>query len=77
MDELRIRLNSNFMRGIITKIITSVIQKKLGYKINVLFKEVDVAAADGKIRIHINADAEMTNEEFAKIANSFMKQKGE
>ena len=38
MDEMRIKLSTSFMRGIVSKLIARSIYKKYGYKVNI--KEV-------------------------------------
>lgn len=70
MDELKMKLSSKFMKGIVTKIIAKAIEKKLGYKIDILLNEIDVTAMNGKVRLHIDADVETTNEEFMKMIKS-------
>lgn len=70
MDELKMKLSSKFMKGIVTKLIAKAIEKKLGYKIDILLNEIDVTAKDGKVHLHIDADVETTNDEFKKMLKS-------
>lgn len=70
MDELKLSLNSKFMKGIVTKLITRTIRKKLGYEIDIQINNVSVVSTDGKVRIHVDVEAETTNEEFNKIVSS-------
>lgn len=70
IDELKMKLSSKFMKGIVTKLIAKAIEKKLGYKIDILLNEIDVTAKDGKVHLHIDADVETTNEEFKKMLKS-------
>ena len=72
MDELKLSLKSTFMRSIITKLIGTVIRKQLGYDIDISINNVNVVAVDGKIKLHLDVDAETTNEEFTKIVKSIM-----
>ena len=72
MDELKLSLKSTFMRSIITKLIGTVIRKQLGYDIDISINDVNVVAVDGKIKLHLDVDAETTNEEFSKIIKSVM-----
>lgn len=67
MDELKLNLNTNFMRGIVSKLIAKAIRKKLGYDVSVLINSVNVVANDGKIKLHVDADAEMNSVEFTKL----------
>lgn len=70
MDELKIKLSTKFMRGIITKIISKAIYAKLGYKIDIQLNDIQVEHIDGKVHLHVNADAEIDNGEFMKIIKS-------
>lgn len=67
MDELKLNLSSRFMKGIATKMIAKTIKKKLGYQIDIQLQELTVEAVGGKVYIHVNADAEMNNSDFAKL----------
>lgn len=67
MDELKLNLTTNWMKGIIAKIIAKAIRKKLGCDIDILINNVSVKAADGKIQIHVDIDAETTGKDFMKL----------
>lgn len=70
MDELKLKLSTRWMRGIVTSLISKAIRNKYGYNIDILLNEIELKTEDGKIRIHANVDAEMSNEEFMKIVKS-------
>ena len=70
MDVLKLKLSTKFMRDMVAKLIAKALQKKLGYNIDILLNEIEVKNEDGKIHIHVNADAEVNNDEFVKIINS-------
>ena len=70
MDELKLNLNSKFMNGIITRLIGTAIRKKVGYNIDIQLNSVNVIAKDGKVHIHLDVDAETTNEEFMRMMKS-------
>lgn len=67
MDELKLNLTTKFMKGIVTKLLATVIRKQFGYEIDIQLNEVVVTNSDGKIHLHANVDAEVTNEEFTKM----------
>lgn len=73
MDEMKLNLTTKFMKGMVTKIIASIIRKKLGFNIDIQLNNVTIEATDGKVYLHANVDAETTNEEFTKIVKSIMK----
>lgn len=70
MDELKLKLSTKFMRGIVANLISKALAKKLGYNIDILLNEIEVKNEDGKIRLHIDADAEIENHEFIKMLKS-------
>lgn len=70
MDELKLKLSTRLMRGMVAKLVSKAIYKKTGYNFDVQFNEIDIKTEDGKIRIHANVDADITNEEFVKIIKS-------
>ena len=67
MDEMKLKLQSKFMKGIVTKIISKVIYNKLGCKIDIQLNEIQLENKDGKMHIHVDIDGDMENEEFAKL----------
>ena len=70
MDELKLKLSTKFMRGFIAKLVTKAIYKKVGYEIDIQLNEIEVETIDGKIHLHVSADAEVNNDEFVKIIKS-------
>lgn len=70
MDVLKLKLSTKFMRGMVANLISKALNKKLGYNIDILLNEIEVKNEDGKILIHVNADAEVDNGEFVKILKS-------
>ena len=70
MDELQLNLSSKFMRGIVTKLISKAVYKKTGYKIGIELNNINVEVINGRAHIHINADAEIDNDELMKIVRT-------
>lgn len=70
MDEMRIKLKSNFMRGIVSKLIARVICKKFGYKVNIQLNDIDLWSIDGDTTIKLNVEARLKSDEFNKIVKS-------
>ena len=62
MNELRLHLSKGFMKNIITNILTKAIYKKFGYNIDIQLKDLVVENYDGKVHIHVNADADLDYE---------------
>lgn len=70
MDELKLKLSTKFMKGIVANLISKALAKKLGYKFDILLNEIEVKNEDGKVHLHINADAEIENSEFIRMLKS-------
>lgn len=70
MDELKLKLSTKFMRGIVANLVSKALFKKTGYNIDILLNEIEVKNENGKIHLHINADAEVENGEFVKMLKS-------
>ena len=70
MDELKLKLSTKFMKGIIANLVSKAIAKKVGYNIDILLNEIEVKNENGKIHLHIDADAEVENSEFVKMLKS-------
>lgn len=70
MDVLKLKLSTKFMRSTVANLIAKALYKKLGYNIDILLNEIEVRNENGKIMLHVNADAEVDNGEFIKILKS-------
>ena len=58
------------MTGILAKLITKTLVKKLGYKIDIRVNQLQIETKDGKIHVHADVDGAMDNDEFIKILKS-------
>ena len=67
MDELKVILNSKFMRGIVTKIIKKAIAKKTGYQVDIDLKSLSADVVDGKVHLHVDADATINANDLVDI----------
>ena len=64
------KIGSKFTTGIISKLVSMVIRKKFGYDVQLKLNEVTATVNDGKTHVHLDVDAELTNEELNKILAS-------
>lgn len=64
---MKLKLSTKFMRGMLAKLLSRWIKKKLGYKVNLYFSEIQFDMVDGQTHIHVNLDADMDSEEFKKL----------
>ena len=67
MDEMRIKLSTSFMRGIVSKLIARSIYKKYGYKVNIKLEDLDVWVIDGDTTVKLNVEAKPKSEDFKRI----------
>lgn len=67
MDELKLSLGPDFLRNLLAKVIRKQIRKKLGCDIDILIKEVYMTSSNGRVTLHIDADAETTTEDIIKM----------
>lgn len=67
MDEMKIKLSTKFMRGLIAKLIRKVVYQKTGYNIDILLNEIDVRIVDGRACVHADVNVEIDEKEFLKI----------
>lgn len=65
MDEMKIV--SDFTCGLISKISQKVIGKKLGCKMELKIKQMNVSVSDGKTHLHLDIDADMDKGELTKL----------
>ena len=72
MDELKMKLSTKFMRGIVSKLIAKAISKKLGYKVDIQLNDLDISVIDGDANINANVEVKINNEEFVKIMKSIV-----
>lgn len=70
MDEMKMKLSTKFMRGIVAKLIARTIYKKYGYKVNIQLNELDVSIIDGETKISTNVEVKLNSGEFTKIMKS-------
>lgn len=67
MDEMKIKLSTKFMKGIVAKLVSKAVSKKLGCDVNIQISEIEAKTTDGKVHIHVDVDGEMSNDEFMKL----------
>ena len=70
MDELKIAINSAFMKRIIKTVLSKAIEKKLGYKIDIQINEIKADVTGGVVKLHLDMDGQMTTEELSKLLKS-------
>lgn len=67
MDEMKIKLSTNFMRGIVAKIAMKVISSKLGFKPDIQLNGISLEKVGSKIHLHLDVDADIHEKDLLKI----------
>lgn len=62
------------MKNMVSKLISKMIYKKYGYKVNIQFKELDVSIIDGETHMNTNVEITLDSSEFTKIVKSLESQ---
>lgn len=70
MDEMKLKLSTKFMRNVVSKIITKIIYKKTGYKVDIQLNELDINVIDGETYISTSVEAKLNSDEFIRIMKS-------
>ena len=70
MDELKIAINSVLMRCIVKTVLSKMIEKKLGYKIDIQINEIKADVTGGAVKLHLDMDGQMTTDELSKLLKS-------
>lgn len=67
MDEMRIKLHSRVMRGIVSKLISNAIYKSTGHKPNIRIKELGIETGDKRIAFNISLEGDISEAVLYKI----------
>ena len=67
---MKLKLSTGLMRNVVTRVISKAVYEKLGYKITVEINEIGLTDSDGKVRLHLNVNADMDNAEFMKLVKT-------
>lgn len=67
MDEMKVKLSTRFMRNMVSKLISKMIHKKCGYKIDIQLKDLDINVINGETSINTNVEVKLNSSEFTKI----------
>lgn len=67
MDMLMLKISTKFMKGVLSKIISKKVYKKLGYKIDIGLNDVQIDMINGDVKLHINTDIIINKTEFERL----------
>lgn len=66
MDEVKIK--TKLMKNILSRLISTLIRKKTGYKVKVQLNDIDAVINDSTAHIHLDVDGDINIDEFKKIS---------
>lgn len=67
MDEIKMKLSTKLMRGIVSKMLSKIISNKIGCRVDVRFNKLEILSTDGKIHLNTDLNAEMAIDDFVKF----------
>lgn len=67
MDEMKIKLSTKFMRGLVSKLLSTAIKSKTGIKMDIQINDLDIDFVDGDTKVAANVELKLANTEFIKI----------
>ena len=67
MDEIKMKLSTKLMRGIVSKMLSKIISNKIGCRVDVQFNKLEILSTDGKIYLNTDLNAEMAIDDFVKF----------
>jgi len=70
MDLLKLKISTRFMKGFVAKTISKKIYEKIGCKIDIQFRNIEIDTVDGDIIIRVDADGKISKTEFERLLES-------
>lgn len=62
-----VNIGTMFLKGIVSKILNSTLKKKLGCEVTTRLNEFNATLKDDRVRLHLNIDAEMSQDELKNL----------
>lgn len=70
MDKMKLKFSTAFMRNLVADIISKIIKSKTGVSPDISLNEIDFQLEDGRIRFHLNIDAECSMHDVMPLLKS-------
>lgn len=70
MDEMKVKLSTKFMRGVVSKLLAMFIRNKYGYKVDIQINDLDISVIDGETKLCTNVEIKLGSDEFIKAVKS-------
>lgn len=69
-DEMKLGIYSKAMRGVISKIVSKFIKKKIGRQVGVTLNELKVDTVEGRMHIHVDGDFDISLNDLRELLDS-------
>ena len=66
------KITSKVVRDVLNGFLTKIIKKKYGSDIDIQINDLDLRVVGGKVLLQLDANAEMTQDEFTKISKKLL-----
>lgn len=67
MDEMTIKLRSDFLKKAIGNIVSNAVYNKIGYRVDIQIGKLEVDHKDGETSVSAGVDLKLNSKEFFKI----------
>lgn len=71
MDLLKLKISTRFMKGFVAKVVSKKIYEKLGCKIDIQFRNIEIDSNNGDVTIHIDMDGKVNKTELERVLETF------
>lgn len=68
---MKVKLYTNFVKMIVSKVLAKAIAKKIGYNVQIHINELELDEHLGEIKLTVNAEAKMSTDDFLKVVGIF------
>lgn len=74
MDEMKLKLSTRLLKGVVAKLLSRLVYSKTGCKVNIHIDELDVWMLDGNTTVRANLELKMKSEEFKRLMTEIDKE---
>lgn len=67
MDEMKLKLSTRFMKGLVAKLIKKAVRDKLGYNVDIQLNELEISLINGKGHIHTSVDVDLDGNDVMNV----------
>ena len=68
---MKVKLYTNFVKGIVSKVLSKMIAKKIGHNVQIHIDEFELDEHLGEIKLTAKVEAKMNTDDFLKVVGIF------